>query len=38
MSRGLWWGYLKEGHQLEEQGVDGLIILKLILKEYGGKA
>ena len=30
--RGLMWENVKEGEHLEEQGVDGRIILKIILK------
>jgi hypothetical protein len=27
---GFWWGNLREGDHLEDQGVDGRVILKLI--------
>jgi len=36
--RGLWWGNLTEGVNLEDLGVDGSIILEKTLKEYHGKA
>jgi hypothetical protein len=33
MCTGFWWGDLREGHHLEEQGIDGRIILKWILNK-----
>jgi len=35
---GLWWGNLREGEHLEEPGVDGTVIIKPILKKWGGCA
>jgi hypothetical protein len=32
---GFWWGNPKEGDHLESLGIDGRIILKYVLKEYG---
>jgi hypothetical protein len=33
---GFWWGKLKEKCLLEEQGVDGRIVLKLNFKKLDG--
>jgi hypothetical protein len=35
--RGFWWGNLKERHHLEDLGVDGRIILKLILQKHNAR-
>jgi len=32
------WGHLKEGERLEDLGVDGTIILELILSKENGRA
>jgi hypothetical protein len=32
-----WWGNLKQRYYVEDQGLDGRIILKLDLKEMGRK-
>ena len=34
MHRGFFWKYLKEGDYLEDIGVDGLIILRSIIKRW----
>jgi hypothetical protein len=31
---GLWWGNLREIHHLEDPGVDGRIILRLLFKKW----
>jgi hypothetical protein len=31
------WGSLKETRHLEEPGIDGILILKLIVKKYDGR-
>ena len=36
MHRGFWWENLNDGNRLEDQGVDGIIIIKLTVKEWGG--
>jgi hypothetical protein len=33
---GFWWGNLKEREYLEDLGVDGRIILKMIFNKYEG--
>jgi len=33
--RGFWYGNLRERDHLEETGVDGKIILKLIFRKWG---
>jgi hypothetical protein len=35
---GLWWTKLKEREDFEDLGIDGQIILKLILKKSEGRA
>jgi hypothetical protein len=35
---GFWWGDLNEGDHLGDPGIDGGIILKLILKKWDGVA
>jgi hypothetical protein len=34
---GLWWGNLRERYHLEDKGVDGKTILKLIFGQWDGK-
>ena len=37
MSTGFWWRDLRDRDNLEGLGVDGRIILKFILKDWGGE-
>jgi hypothetical protein len=34
---GFWWGNLREGDHLEESGVDGRIMLRLIFEMWDGE-
>jgi hypothetical protein len=34
MHTGFWWGNLRERDHLEDEGIDGRIILKLIFKKW----
>ena len=36
MHRGFWWGKLRETDHLEDEGVDGRIILTWIFKKWDG--
>ena len=36
MHAGFWWGYLKESDKLEDIGINGAIVLKLISKILDG--
>jgi len=38
MYTGIWWGDLMEQAHLEEIGIDGTIIKKLIFKKWDGEA
>jgi hypothetical protein len=33
---GFWWGNLRERHNLEDQGIDGRIILNWIFRKWDG--
>jgi hypothetical protein len=35
---GFWWGNLREGDHLENEGVDGRMTLKLIFEGLDGRA
>jgi len=35
---GFWWGDLREGNHLGDQGVDGIIVLKCVFKKWDGEA
>jgi hypothetical protein len=34
MHAGFWWGNLKERGQLEDPGIDGIVILKWIFRKW----
>jgi hypothetical protein len=34
MHTGFWWGNLRERDHLEDEGIDGRIILKLVFKKW----
>jgi hypothetical protein len=36
VNTGFWWGYLREGDHSGDQGIDGRIILKWIIKQWNG--
>jgi hypothetical protein len=36
MHSGFWWENVREGHNLEDLGIDGRIITKWINRWYGG--
>jgi len=38
VNTGFWWGDMMERYHLEDLGVDGRIILKVILKKWDGEA
>ena len=38
MYTGFWWGDLREGDHLGDQGVDGIIVLKCVFKNWDGEA
>jgi hypothetical protein len=35
---GFWWGNLREGDHLEEPGVDGRLILRIMFRKWDGRA
>jgi hypothetical protein len=37
MHTGFWWGNQKEGDYLEDQSVDGKIIVKWLFEKWGGE-
>ena len=34
MHTGFWWGNLREGDHLKDQGIDGRMVLKLSFKKW----
>jgi hypothetical protein len=35
--KGFWWGDLREGDHLEDEGVDGRTIIKWIYRKWDGR-